>query len=48
MKWLLDTYTVRFNRRHKEFGDVFSGRYKSLRVDGRGNGDPKTVCDYLH
>src|SRR6476659_5540706 len=48
MKWLLGTYTVRFNRRHKEFGHLFSGRYKSLIVDGSGNGYLKTVCDYVH
>ena len=38
MKWLLGTYTSRFNRRHKEFGHLFSGRYKALIVDGSGNG----------
>jgi len=38
MKWLLGTYTSRFNRRHKVFGDLFSGRYKVLIVDGSGNG----------
>ena len=38
MKWLLGTYTSRFNRRQKEFGHLFSGRYKALIVDGRGNG----------
>ena len=27
MKWLLGTYTSRFNRRHKEFRHLFSGRY---------------------
>jgi REP element-mobilizing transposase RayT len=48
MKWLLGTYTSRFNRRHKEFGHVFSGRYKSLLVDGSGSGYLKTVCDYVH
>jgi REP element-mobilizing transposase RayT len=48
MKWLLGTYTIRFNRRHKEFGHVFSGRYKSLIVDGSGNGYLKSVCDYVH
>jgi len=48
MKWLLGTYTNRFNRRHKEFGHVFSGRYKSLVVDGSGSGYLKTVCDYVH
>jgi hypothetical protein len=26
----------------------FSGRYKSLIVDGSGNGYLKTVCDYVH
>ena len=48
MKWLLSTYTARFNRRHKEFGHLFSGRYKSLIVDGSGSGYLKTVCDYVH
>jgi REP element-mobilizing transposase RayT len=48
MKWLLGTYTSRFNRRHKLFGHLFSGRYKALIVDGRGDGYLKTVCDYVH
>ena len=48
MKWLLGTYTGRFNRRHKVFGHLFSGRYKSLIVDGSGDGYLKTVCDYVH
>jgi len=48
MKWLLGTYTSRFNRRHRTFGHLFSGRYKSLIVDGSGNGYLKTVCDYVH
>jgi putative transposase len=48
MKWFLGTYTTRFNRRHKVFGHLFSGRYKSLVVDGSGNGYLKTVCDYVH
>ena len=48
MKWLLGTYTGRHNRRHKEFGHLFSGRYKALVVDGSGNGYLKTVCDYVH
>ncbi len=47
MKWLLGTYTGRFNRRHKLFGHLFSGRYKSLIVDGSGNGYLWTVCDYV-
>jgi REP element-mobilizing transposase RayT len=48
MKWLLGTYTGRFNRRHKLFGHLFSGRYKALIVDGTGTGYLKTVCDYVH
>src|SRR6266481_1389789 len=48
MKWLLGTYTIRFNRRHKEFGHLFGGRYKALMVEGNGNGYLKTVCDYVH
>lgn len=48
MKWFLGTYTNRFNRRHKLFGHVFSGRYKALIVDGSGDGYLKTVCDYVH
>jgi len=48
MKWLLGTYTARFNRKHKLFGHLFSGRYKSLLVDNSGNGYLKTVCDYVH
>jgi putative transposase len=48
MKWLLGTYTGRFNRRHKLFGHLFSGRYKAQIVDGSGNGYLKTVCDYVH
>lgn len=48
MGWLLSTYTIRLNRRHKLPGHVFSGRYKSPLVDGSGNGYFKTVCDYVH
>ena len=44
----LGTYTSRFNRRHKLFGHLFSGRYKSLIVEGSGSGYLKSVCDYVH
>ena len=30
MKWLLGTYTSRFNRRHRVMGHLFSGRYKAF------------------
>jgi REP element-mobilizing transposase RayT len=48
MKWFLGTYTGRFNRKHKLFGHLFSGRYKALVVDGSGTGYLRTVCDYVH
>lgn len=48
MKWFLGTYTSRFNRRHRLFGHLFSGRYKALIVEGSGNGYLRTVCDYVH
>jgi putative transposase len=48
MKWLLGTYTSRFNRRHQLFGHLFSGRYKSLIVDGSAGGYLKSVGDYVH
>ena len=48
MRWFLSAYTLRFNHRHKQFGHVFSGRYKALIVDGSGNGYLRTVCDYVH
>ncbi|MCU0783928.1 MAG: transposase [Verrucomicrobia bacterium] len=48
MKWFLGTYTGRFNRRHKLFGHLFSGRYKALIVDGSGSGYLRTVCEYVH
>jgi REP element-mobilizing transposase RayT len=48
MRRWLSTYTIRLNHRHKLCGHVFSGRYKSLVVEGSGNGYLRTVCDYTH
>ena len=48
MKWFLGAYTGRFNRKHKRFGHLFSGRYKALVVDGSGTGYLRSVCDYVH
>jgi REP-associated tyrosine transposase len=48
MHWFLTTYTSRFNRRHRLFGHLFSGRYKASIVDGSGDGYLLTVCDYVH
>jgi REP element-mobilizing transposase RayT len=48
MRWFLSAYTIRFNTRNKRGGPVFSGRYKSLFVDGSGPGYLRTMCDYVH
>jgi hypothetical protein len=48
MHWLLGVYTSRFNRRHREPGHVFSGRYKTLPVDGTSTRYLKSACDYVH
>ena len=48
MRWLQNTYTRRYNTRHKQWGHVFGGRYKSLVVDG---GDVKyfrCLLEYIH
>ena len=48
MKWLLGTYTQRFNSRHKLRGHLFAGRYRALPVEGGGTGYLKSACDYVH
>lgn len=48
MKWLLGTYTIRFNRRHRLSGHVFSGRYQALVVEADSPGHFRTVCAYVH
>ena len=48
MKGLLGTDPSRCNRRAKLFGHLFSGRSKSLIVDGSGSGYLKSVGDYVH
>jgi putative transposase len=48
MRWMLSSYTIRLNHRHKLHGHVFSGRYKALVVDGSGEGYLRTACDYVH
>src|SRR2546425_12105340 len=48
MKGLLGTYNRRVNPRHKLFGPLFSGRYKSLIVGGSGNCFLATGRGYLH
>ena len=48
MKWLLGTYTVRFNRRHQLRGHLFAGRYKSLLIDESDSYYLRVACDYVH
>lgn len=48
MKWLLGTYTQRFNRRHKHWGHLFGGRYKAQLIDGRSRDYLRRACDYVH
>ena len=47
MKWLLGTYTGRFNRRHRQCGHLLGGRYKAQLIDGRARLF-RRVCDYVH
>jgi REP-associated tyrosine transposase len=48
MKWLLGTYTQRFNRRHRHWGHLFGGRYRAQLIDGRKPGYLRYACDYVH
>lgn len=48
MKWLLGTYTQRFNRRHGVWGHLFGGRYKAQLIDGRSPGYLLRACNYVH
>ena len=48
MKWLLGTYTQRFNRRHRHGGHLFGGRYKAQLIDERSAGYLRSACDYVH
>jgi putative transposase len=48
MKWLLGTYTVRFNARHRLHGHLFAGRYKSVIIDESEAHYLRIACDYVH
>ena len=48
MKWLLGTYTQRFNRRHGSWGHLFGGRYKAQLIDSRSPGYLLRACNYVH
>ena len=48
MRWLLGTYTQAFNRRHRQWGHLFGGRYKAQLVDDRGSYYLLQACNYVH
>jgi hypothetical protein len=48
MKWVQNTYTRRFNVRHREWGRVFGDRYKAVIVEGDEIGYYSRVVDYIH
>jgi len=48
MKWLLGAYTQAFNRRHRQWGHLFGGRYKAQHIDERDPRYLKSACDYVH
>ncbi|MBL9159530.1 MAG: transposase [Verrucomicrobiales bacterium] len=51
MAWLQNTYTRRFNSRHREWGRLFGDRYKSVLIESGGSGGDlylRTLLDYIH
>jgi hypothetical protein len=47
MKWLQNTYTRRFNIRHRLWGRLFGDRYKAVPVEREGY-YYETLLDYIH
>lgn len=48
MQWLQNTYTRRFNTRHKFWGRLFGDRYKAIATDGRAGEYYGAMLDYIH
>ena len=48
MTWLQNTYTRRFNVRHRLWGRLFGDRYKAVVVDGTESDYYRTLLDYIH
>jgi REP element-mobilizing transposase RayT len=48
MKWLQNTYTRRFNTRHRVSGRLFGGRYKAIVTEGRAAEYYSAMLDYIH
>jgi len=47
MQWLQNTYTRRYNVRHRLWGRIFGDRYKAVLVEGAGY-YYETLLDYVH
>ena len=47
-RWLQNTYTRRFNFRHRAWGKVFGDRYKSVVVEGELPDYYGRLVDYIH
>jgi REP element-mobilizing transposase RayT len=48
MQWLQNTYTRRFNTRHRVWGRLFGDRYKAVLVEGATGYYYETLLDYIH
>jgi putative transposase len=48
MKWLQNTYTRRFNTRHRLWGRLFGDRYKAVLIEGRKGYYYSSLMDYIH
>jgi len=48
MKWLQNTYTRRFNTRHRLWGRLFGDRYKAVLIEGREGYYYSSLMDYIH
>ena len=48
MKWLQNTFTRRFNVRHRKWGRVFGDRYKAVLVEGTSAHHYGALLDYIH
>ena len=48
MKWLQNTYTRRFNSRHRLWGRLFGDRYKAVLSEGGSDYYYCSLMDYIH
>ena len=48
MRWLQNTFTRRFNVKHRAWGRVFGDRYKAVVVEGEARFYYESLADYIH